>query len=270
LSRYPVYLETASGTETASVVEGNKYVEKEFPYLDYYPYTFIDNDVPDPTNGNVAYYTDGFNEYERGECNLRCTRVNNDTGKVRYDYTEKIITDHPYGMADIQWVDENTAQYDRVIEKDGNGLRFHEVYDGVSIKTDAVEYKQASNEWKNYSELGLNKSSFNCTWQYRQGGSGSFLYNGLVSEDMHGLVWRYNGTIYDTSDPSYGKFTPSFDGTYFSASEAFKTVNRHSCSWTSYSFRSQEYTCKVALSGNTPSFGSRQAWIEYCKTLYTA
>ena len=268
LSRYPVYLETASGTETAYVVEGNKYVEKEFPYLDYYPYTFIDNDVPDPTNGNVAYYTDGFNEYRRGKCNFRYTRVNNDTGEVRYDYTEEISTDYPYGMGDIKQVYNNTTPYDRVIEKDDNGLRFHEVYDGVSIKTDAVEYKQARNEWKNYSELGLNKSSFNCTWQ---DSSGSFLCHGLAYDDMSGLVWRRNGTVYDPSDPSYGEYRPycvSVDSTYFSAREAFKTVNRHSFSLTSYSFRSQEYTCKVALSGNTPSFGSRQAWIEYCKTLY--
>ena len=268
LSRYPVYLETVSGTETASVVEGDIVVQKDFHYLDYYPCTFVDRGVPDPTNGNVTYYTHGFNEYVRGKCNFRYTRVDSDTGEVYYDYTEEISTDYPFGMGDIQQVYSNTTPYDRVIERNDNGLKFHEVYDGVSITTDAVEYKQAWNDWRNYSELGLNKSSFKCTWQYS---SGSSQYHGLATDDMSDMVWMYNGTVYEPSDYNYGEYSPycvSVDSSYFSTRETFKTVNRHSSSGASYNFKSREYTCKVALSGNTPSFGSRQAWIEYCKTLY--
>lgn len=268
-SRYPIYLETASGVETKSVVEGNEIVSREFQYLEYYPCTFVDHNVSDPTDGNVLYYAYGYNRYNRGECNFRHRQVDDRTGEVYCDYTEKISSSYPFRLGDNEWSWTGLNPYDRVVEGASNeGVRFHEVYDGNSLKTDAIEYKQAWNDWRSFSELGLNKSSYNCTWQFTSGTNND---HGLQSDVMAYNVDMYGETVYEPSNYSFGYFSPfcvSGYPTLFSTEYAFKTVNRHETGSSTYTFKQRDYTCKVALSGNTPSFGSRQAWIEYCKTLY--
>ena len=266
-SKYPIYIETVSGTETAKVVEDGKIVRREFPYTDYFPSVFESNDFPNPTGGRVSWYSRGYSLYVRATYNLNYKYVNDRTGDVYYEFSETGSLDAPRRMADkLTW--HNTTPFDRTRNIDG--ISFHETATSSSVATEAVQFRKTRNEWDDYKNLGLPKSKYESEWKYTSGSSNA---HGLTTTSPGKEVILYNGVVHDSSSETFGHLIPYCIGNYpdmFSTVDLFKSVNRHEYSGTYYIKTTREYTCSVVKSGNNPSFGSRADWIEYCRTLYTA
>ena len=266
MSRYPIYIESVSGTETTKVVEDGRIVRRELPYTDYFPSVFESDDFPNPTGGRVSWYSRGYSLYERATYNFNRKSVNDVTGDVYYEFSETGSLDAPRKMGDIlPWY--NTTPFDRT--KNIDGISFHETATSSSIATEAVQFQNALGEWEDYENLGLPKNKYESEWKYASG-----------SSDAHGLVATYpgkeviltNGVVSDTSTETFGRVIPYGVNmtTTFSTRDLFKSVNRHEYSSSYYNPKTRKYTCSVVKSGNNPSFGSRADWIEYCRTLYTA
>lgn len=266
MSKYPIYIESVSGTETTRVVEDGKIVRRELPYTDYFPSVFESDDFPNPTGGRVPYYSRGYSLYKRATYNFNYKSVNGATGDVYYEFSETGSLDAPQRIADIlTWHD--TAPFDRT--KNIDGISFHETVTSSSVATEAVQFQNALGEWDDYENLGLPKSKYESEWE---DSSGSSDVHGLAATYSGKEVILYNGVVDDTSTETFARLIPycvSYRPTTFQTADLFKSVNRHEYSSSYYTPTTREYTCSVVKSGNNPSFGSRADWIEYCRTLYT-